>query len=203
MKLRMKIYFQLGLQERGQANFTQAKASLKEAESFLIKALELDCNNLFTRDEYARVCFNLAEISTKTVASQYWSKSIQAFEQIFATDPKVGLSESALQESLIFAAYARAKAGQFETAQQELAMILTLLPQDWFPRYVLACVHLQIYRKQKSKESLEQAVNWFKRSLSLNPARTLETALSDPDFETLRQQHPELFPKSKSPRSHT
>ncbi|MEZ0368439.1 MAG: hypothetical protein ACAI44_05050, partial [Candidatus Sericytochromatia bacterium] len=172
-----------------------------QAEGHFAAALELDGANLFTRDEYARVCFNLADLEKGAKAQAWWRKTLDAFERVLATDPKPGLAEAALRESAVFWAYARAKCGQFAQAREQLWLMSTYAPQDWFPRYILAAVHLLEYRQQGQPGQLAAATEAFRRSLALNPVQARETGSQDPDLELLRQQQPELFTTDSEPPS--
>lgn len=187
------ICFQLGMQRLGSGERLEAQAFFLKAESHFGIALELDPANLFSLDEYARVCFNLADLETGAKAQHWWNQSLAAFASVMAADPKPGLSEAAIRESAVFWAYAQAKCGHFSQARQQLWTMSSFAPQDWLPRYMLASVWLLEYRQSQDQTQLEAAAVCFARSLTINPEQALATGLQDPDLELLRELHPALF----------
>lgn len=187
------ICFQLGMQQLGAGQLPAAQASFAEAEAHFAEALERDSDNLFSRDEYARVCFNLADLASGEAARTWWERSRQAFEAVFAGDPKPNLAESALRESAAFWAYAIARCGEPEQARRQLWLQSSLAPADWLARYLLASVNLLIFARSGEARDLAAAAQSFARSLAIHPSAALNNGRDDPHLAVLRERHPELF----------
>lgn len=187
------ICFQLGMQQLGTGKAAAAQLHFEQAEAHFTTALALDSDNLYSRDEYARVCFNLADLAKGADALRWWQRSRQAFAAVFAIDPKPGLSESALRESAAFWAYTVARCGEPEQARQQLWLQSSLAPADWLARYLLCTVSLLIYASSGEAADLAAAASSFERSLAIHPEATLRNGLSDPHLVPLREKHPALF----------
>lgn len=185
------ICFQLGMQSLPEGE--TARACFLQAEAQFGEALALDPDNLFSRDEYARVCFNLADLESGQAARAWWQRSREAFERVLASDPKPGLPEAALRESAAFWAFATARCGEPDQARRQLWLMASLAPADWLPRYLLASVELQAYAESGDAARLDAAATSFRRSLAINPEASRRNGLSDPHLALLRELRPELF----------
>lgn len=184
------IYFQMAMASLGQDR-QQAQAQFEQAQQYFAQALEKQPDNAFTRDEYARVCFNLADLLPE--ANTLWQASIFAFEATFASPQIRYFSPEARLESSLFWAYAHSKMGQPEQALKLLQVLGLFHDRHWLLHYLKACVHLQAFQQTADPSQLAAARQAYQQALSCDAASASAQAAHDPDLLPLQHHHPELF----------
>lgn len=125
--------------QQGGSEPAAAVHSFAAAREQLQQASALAPEDVYILDEYARVCFNQAQILPEAAAQDAWTDTIAAFQAVLDTDHKAQLGLPMLKEASLFLALAYAKAGQPEQARLCLRLLGLFCAQDWLFHYVSAC----------------------------------------------------------------
>lgn len=121
------------------ADQLDAGESFLTARARLAEAAHLAPDDVYILDEYARVCFNLAQSLSGPAAIAAWRETIAAFRAVLALESKAQLGLPMLKEASLFLALAFAQAGEAEQASLSLQLISSFCPQDWLLNYISAC----------------------------------------------------------------
>ncbi|PIQ26574.1 hypothetical protein COW36_01590 [bacterium (Candidatus Blackallbacteria) CG17_big_fil_post_rev_8_21_14_2_50_48_46] len=170
-------------QERSDALADFARA----AEKFKL-GLELAPDDVFMRDEQARLCFNQAFLMPPAEAEPYWEQTIQNFKRVLTSPHKQELGQQTLMESGAFLAHAYTKSGRFEEAELTLGLLDSFNPGYWLVYYIQACFFSLYYAVKKDKNLLDRGLEALKKAFSCDSgsAQARQEALHDPDLHPLR-----------------
>lgn len=194
------IYFIRGYESLGK--FLRGETSEKEralsdfstaATQFEI-ALQLAPEDVFIRDEYARLSFNQAFLLESSEAVPYWERTIEQFRQVLISPHKQELSQQTLMESGAFLAHAYTKSNRFAEAELTLGLLESFNPSFWLVHYIQACFCSLRYAVQPDKTLLIRGLEALQRSVQHDPGKqVLSEAIQDPDLQALRQARPRDF----------
>lgn len=196
------IYFLMGyqatdayLQSPTAERYQHARLYLVKASEALKEALEIDPNDIYVLDEYARVEFNLAYLDSSAGADACYEASISAFQRVIHSEDKALLNYSDLIESSLFLVHAYAKQKDFVAAEQAIHIIEACLPNFWLAQYIKACVYSLKYMATTDQQCLDVGFRAFERALSIPDKnnRTRSEAAYDPDLQALKIQDPKRF----------
>lgn len=198
------IYFMQGyealdryLESRQKTDFETARAQLLQAVASLQEALQLAPDDIYILDEYARVCFNQADLQAAAGQSADYAPVIAAFEQVINSEQKYRLNYSDLLESTLFLIHAYAKAGDFASAETRIHLVESCLPNYWMVHYIKACLYSLRYHTDPQPDWIQRGLRALERALLIPETsnRSRSEAPHDPDLEYLRQQAPSQFKK--------
>jgi transcriptional regulator with XRE-family HTH domain len=223
------IYFLWGMhafQRRNQAiseGDLQAEETLeKECREHFItaqkaykQAMTLNSEDVFLLDEYARICFNIADLSPPEQQAESWSLAIHELSRVLSSPEVTLLGLSQVRETSVFLAHAHSKAQRFEEAHHLLSVMQACHPNEWLAHYARVCFyslqaqyyeHLKLKKwKPKVQESLALGLAALERVLNLSHPdnQTVEQALYDQDLAFLRDRCTKAFlallkPKERS-----
>lgn len=184
----------------GIIQFMQGKASdnkLKyylEAKQTFQEALTLVPDDIYLLDEFARVNFNLAEISgqDEQAAMNYWQETIDSFKKVVFAHNNQSLGYDNLLESCAFLAHAYTKNRQFEDAEYSLNLMIATTPRYWFTHYVKACFYSLKYEKTSQAQLLDQSIKSLSMAISLKP-EVKRFAQHEPDLTNTIKNKQEEF----------
>lgn len=208
------IYFLWGMhifQRRNQVisegNLSLEEKLDKECREYFMKAqksyqqaLVLNSDDIFLQDEYARICFNIADLSSPEKRPENWNMAIYELSRVLSSPQVTLLGLSQVRETSIFLAHAHSKAQRFDEAHHLLSVIQACHPNEWLAHYARVCFYslraqFYEYSKQKSwkssvKENLQFALSALERVLNVSHPdnKTLEQALYDQDLAFLRDK---------------
>ena len=205
------IYFLWG-SEQFEASL-QAKAStakqlkkeallhFEQAQQHYLQALSISPDDVFLLDEYARICFNLADLNLTGQQSSLWDQAIEAFYQVICAEDVTALGMESVREANAFLAHAHSKAGYFEQARKLIGVIQSCNPDYWLIYYIKACYHsLRIIAGFKQDAELGWVAFERARSIQHPHNASLAYAQHDPDLQALKQlyatEFTKLIPKS-------
>lgn len=198
------IYFMKGyeliddfLRSGEDALYREARNNLLQASDSLKEALQLDAEDIYVLDEYARVQFNLSYLDESAQKKVNYGSSIAAFEQVVHSEEKARLNYSELIESSLFLVHAYAKSQNFVAAEQHIHIIECCLPNYWLVHYIKACLYSLKFVTDRQEKWLELGFRALGRALAIQDKgnRSRDEALYDPDLVCLRQSAPERFNK--------
>lgn len=165
----------------------------QQAQNCFQQALQQDPDDIYTWDEYARVCFNLAHLASPKESDALWQTTIHAYRRVlFHRDNRL-IGAEALLETTVFLSMAYAKSKQFEQATEWLSLIQAIRPQHELPHYARAC--LISLQSQSAACDLSEALEHLARALQLASDRgsLAQAARQDADLQALRQALPQEF----------
>lgn len=202
------MYFYQGSASRRQMQVAEAESRLEDAQELQAAALahflaaeeqflaalaeEPHAANIL--DEYARLCFNLADLLPPEQAQKYWAASIASFEAMLACEDLHDLSEQERHQSACFLGHAYTKSGQFEAARQRLFLLRACVPELALVHYVLAC-HYALNAQAHSEQAetlLDKALRALKEAVRLQPGLHSQLWLEE-DLAALREAHGEAL----------
>jgi transcriptional regulator with XRE-family HTH domain len=174
----------------------EAQAALKDAAlknffkalGYYEQAMAITPKDIFLLDEYARIRFNLADLSSADSSQPLWEAAIQAFIDVICAEDVGALGLESVREANAFLAHAHSKAGQFESARTLIGVILSCNPDYWLIYYIKACYY-SLRAASGHEDDLNAALSMLESAL-LNPHpnnASLAYAEIDPDLTFLRQ----------------
>ncbi|MBF2053120.1 MAG: helix-turn-helix domain-containing protein [Candidatus Sericytochromatia bacterium] len=188
----------------------QAEAECRErftaAQSAYQQALALSPDDIFLKDEYARICFNIADLSPEAEQPERWRAVIDELSAVLCAPDVAVLGLAHVREASVFLAHAHTKAGRFDEAHHLLSVLQACHPNEWLAHYARICFYslrAQSHQglkpakaaKKAIQSDLDQGLVALEHALGLpTPAnQTLEQAAADQDLAFLRQQRSKPF----------
>jgi transcriptional regulator with XRE-family HTH domain len=188
----------------------QAEAECREhfarAQAAYQQALALNPEDIFLKDEYARICFNIADLSPEAEQPARWADAIAELGEVLCAPDVAVLGLAHVREASVFLAHAHTKAGHFEAAHHLLSVLQACHPNEWLAHYARVCFyslraaarsHLKPAKtwKQAIQSDLALGLAALEHALSLPTPnnQTLQQAPTDQDLAFLRQQRSKPF----------
>lgn len=172
----------------------QALADFSTAATEFETALQLAPQDVFIRDEYARLSFNQAYLLEGAEAMPYWERTIAQFKQVLISPHKQELSQHTLMESGAFLAHAYTKSQRFAEAELTLGLLESFNPNFWLIHYIQACFCSLRYAVQPDKNLLTLGLEALQRAIDkASSHQVLTEAMHDPDLSALRTARPRDF----------
>ena len=198
-----KAYYLLGLKyeadrqnKKKQARdyHKESKLAFQAAHTQFKSALKIDPENIHYLEEYARVSFNLADISPPKAAQAYWQTTITSYRKLLVKDTQEALGEQRSREIGLFLAHAYTKTQNFEQAELLLDAIGHYCPKYAFLYYVKACLY-SLWYEQEQGAQLDKALDAIQQTLRFSDSRseTQQQILNEPDLTTLRRERAKDF----------
>lgn len=158
-------------------------------------ALEIAPDDIFLLDEYARLCFHLAQLSHPDDARGFWEQCVRSFRKVICSEKNAVLGQEEIREACICMAQACAYSGQFDEAELILVLTRSMSPDFWPAHYGLACLYSQQFERSKDTRCLDRALHCLRHAFTLqeNDAGIRLKARNDPALNPLRQKRRKLF----------
>lgn len=158
-------------------------------------ALEIAPEDVYLLDEYARLCFHLAQLSEEPERAKLWDLSVRTFRKVICSENNAILGQEEIREACICMAQACSHAGRFDEAELILVLTRSMSPDFWPAHYGLACLHSLQYERTKENRYLDKAFNSLRQAFRLQQADTgiRRMAKNDPDLNPLRQKRRKVF----------
>lgn len=174
----------------------QALKHFYQALDYYEQALAITPGDIFLLDEYARIRFNIADLSTGQSRQPLWEATIQAFIQVICAEDIGALGQDSVREANAFLAHAHSKAGQFEQARTLIGVIQSCNPDYWLIYYIKACFY-SLRSETGHPEDLERALAILERAIQIPQSHNASLAYAeiDPDLAALRQGKAKAFAK--------
>lgn len=189
--------FEASLQAKASTAKKLKKESLsyfEQAQTHYLQALKISPDDIFLLDEYARICFNLADLNLTGKQDALWNQAIEAFYQVICSEDVTALGMESVREANAFLAHAHSKAGYFEQARKLIGVIQSCNPDYWLIYYIKACYH-SLRITAGYRQDAESGWAAFERALSIQHPHnaSLAYAQHDPDLQALKQIYPDEF----------
>jgi transcriptional regulator with XRE-family HTH domain len=165
------------------------------ASDYFEQALAIAPEDIYLLDEYARIRFNIADLSEGKLQAPMWQSAIERFIAVICAENVAALGIASVRELNAFLAHAYSRSGQFQEARKLIGVIQSTQPDDWLIAYVKAC-HYSLRAASESQPSLlDQALEALNQALKAHhPQNTSrQSAPTDPDLEPLRLGRPKAF----------
>lgn len=158
-------------------------------------ALEIAPDDVYLLDEYARLCFHLAQLSEEPERTRLWETSIKTFRKVICAENNAILGLEAIREACICMAQACSHAGRFDEAELILVLTRSMSPEFWPAHYALACLHSLQFERSKDNRQLDRALTNLRQAFRLQQADTgiRRLARTDPDLNPLRTKRRKHF----------
>lgn len=195
-----------GQTETAQIAETACREHFSSAQQAYQQALALNPSDIFLKDEYARICFNIADLSPEAEQPERWRAAIAELSAVLCAPDVAVLGLAHVREASVFLAHAHTKAGRFDEAHHLLSILQACHPNEWLAHYARVCFYslraesrqgLKPAKnfKQAIQSDLDQGLSALEHALNLpTPAnQTLEQAAADQDLAFLRQQRSKPF----------
>jgi transcriptional regulator with XRE-family HTH domain len=176
--------------ETAQSLKTEAVLHFKQSKELFQELLVNNPNNIYIRDEFARVCFNLAHqfAADEAKAKEFWQASIDSFKQIIHAEDKFSLGQETILESCLFLAHAYSKTQDYDTAETLLNTIeIAISSPNWMVPYLKACFYILRSEQGNNILELDKALYYLELAKKISPNTVCKTALLDPDLDFLRK----------------
>lgn len=176
-------------QQRQSQEKSLALQNLEIAKDILKKITQINPDNIYNLDEYARVLFNLAYIQDDPgIAQPLWQETITYLKKVLYAPNNYTLGKQALLDTSIFLAHAYSKSQQFELAKLLIHILQITAPPDyWMISYLKACFYSLQYESEKDARLLDQSLELLTQALQLSHDSVLPQINFDPDLRALRQ----------------
>jgi len=184
----------------------ECRAHFLTAQQAYQQALKLNPDDIFLKDEYARICFNMADLSPESEQAERWTEAIAELSEVLCAPDVAVLGLAHVREASVFLAHAHTKSGRFEAAHHLLSVLQACHPNEWLAHYARVCFyslraqHSQSLKPAKANKTeiqadLDQGLTALEQALNLPTPnnQTLEQAPSDQDLTFLRQQRSKPF----------
>lgn len=158
--------------ELSERELARAQKYYLMAQEQFLKGLELESDNVYYWDEYARLLFNLADISSRTQAQKFWQETIDSFEKVLSLPNKHILGQNTLAESTIYLAHAYSKMGEFQISNTILNVLTNYVDKNWLVYYIKACRLSMLYESEPNDSLLDQALIDLKTAFKLDAQHT-------------------------------
>ncbi len=175
----------------------KARSSLLTARETYAQALTITPEDIYLRDEYARVCFSLACLPG-TEQPELWQACIDSFQRVICSANKHELGQYHLFQSTAFLGHALTRSGQLEAAWHHLNIVEACAPHAALIHYLKACYFCQKFTRTPVSDRqtcLQQSLNALRQALQgpHGDPTLAQEALRDPDLEALRTFHKSAF----------
>lgn len=175
------------------------------AQSVYQQALRLNPEDVFLQNEYARICFNIADLSPPEQQTEQWSEVIQQFSKVLNSSAIGVLGISQVREASVFLAHAHSRSKRFEEAHHLLSIMQACHPNEWLPHYARVCFYslrAQYFAQDKPQKNwrqdmqadLEAGLAVLERVTHLVPRDEITGGLIiyDKDLAFLRKNHQQV-----------
>lgn len=175
------------------------------AQSIYQQAMQLCPEDVFLLNEYARICFNIADLSPVEQQTEKWNEAIQQLSNVLNA-PKIGmLGISKVREASVFLAHAHSKSRRFEEAHHLLSVMQACHPNEWLPHYArvsfysLRAAYYAEKRpkgwKQEMESDLDAGISVLAQGIYLCSLEEFaeEYILGDKDLLFLRKHRGQIF----------
>ncbi len=175
---------------------SEALKHFYKALDYYEQALAITPTDIFLLDEYARIRFNIADLSTGQSRQPLWEAAIQAFIDVICADDVGALGQDSVREANAFLAHAHSKAGQFESARTLIGVIQSCNPDYWLIFYIKACYY-SLRAEVGHSEELDSALTTLERAIQVPHPHNASLAYAeiDPDLSALRKGKAKAFTK--------
>lgn len=192
------IYYLWGsshYESEGQAGARdQALELFRQAREQYDIALDIAPDDVYLLDEYARLCFHLAQLSEEPERTRLWDLSIKTFRKVICAENNSILGQEEIREACISMAHACSHADRFDEAELILVLTRSMSPDFWPAHYALASLHSLQYERSKEGRYLDRAFNSLRQALSLHAENSIRRmAKQDPDLNPLRTKRRKAF----------
>jgi tetratricopeptide (TPR) repeat protein len=173
---------------------TEAHKHFEQALNFYRAALAITPEDVYLLDEYARICFNLAELSTGAEREALWQQTIEALITVICFPGVGALGLESVRETNAFLAHAYTKSGQFEMARTLIGVMQSCQPDYWMVYYVKAC-HFSLRAAAGESDCIALALEALGRAVKVSSPQNNSRSLADadPDLAALREAEPAAF----------
>lgn len=171
-------------------NRRQALAYFRRSRENYEQAMAIAPNDVYVLDEYARLCFSLANLSEEPERKRLWGTCIDAFMQVLATPSNHELGLDGIREACLSLAQAYQRSGRILEAELVLSVARSTSPESWQLLYASACLYSQLYESKKSAAHLDRSLAYLNMALKVQVGdnQTREKALEAPELQALRQK---------------
>ncbi|MEZ0367612.1 MAG: helix-turn-helix domain-containing protein, partial [Candidatus Sericytochromatia bacterium] len=122
-------------EESTPGNRERALELFRQARQQYDIALEIAPEDVYLLDEYARLCFHLAQLSEEPERSRLWELSIRTFRKVICAENNSILGLEEIREACICMAQACSHAERFEEAELILVLTRSMSPDFWPAHY--------------------------------------------------------------------
>jgi len=200
----MHFFYGLHHEQQGRKAWIQKKTDLSEkaktaAESHLTSAyeifadlLESHSEDIYLLDEFARVSFNLAQISDEQgqpKSRQLWQACLVHLQKVLHAEQKYSLGREVLLETSLSLVHVYSKLNLCEQAETLINVLeITVTPVNWRVLYAKACFYTQRFLSKNRNQDLNLALQYLQQANRLEPTLVRQSALLSPDLSTLRAE---------------
>lgn len=193
------IYFIWGMDSVGSSAKAGSKPGGKQRKLALERfrlacerieqALVMTPGDIYLLDEYARISFNIADLSEGRERQAAWKAAIERFFAVICAENVGALGQASVRETNAFLAHAHSRAGLFDEARRLIGVIQSCHPDFWLIYYVKACHYSLRAEAEKKDALLDESLSALRQAIaSYHPQNaSLDYAREDEDLEALRQ----------------